>query len=235
MLSPIMLFRYAYLDVYIFQFKEQENKIIEKFKKLTQSSSRCADFYEKRIFFISNETSSEVEGTDISKLKTRISEIAKDRKYFVQKLPANWIELEQALIVLRKCQKNVLPWDDVTKCGLNLSIENTELERFLNYQHNIGKIIFFNEIRKYIILQPDWLVKCFRCILCDGYSFEGNVERRTNARHTPADTGQLTDDIIYNLSLIDPDLMTDGNKREFLLEVKKKLLFHKTSVDSNVQ
>ncbi|CAG2236428.1 unnamed protein product [Mytilus edulis] len=78
--------------------------------------------------------------------------------YFAEELPMQWIQLENALSVLKDDSKqNILSWQTCVELAEMLSIKEKELLPFLTYQHKIGNIIFFADIKEYIILQPDWL------------------------------------------------------------------------------
>ncbi|VDI50650.1 Hypothetical predicted protein, partial [Mytilus galloprovincialis] len=86
-----------------------------------------------------------------------------------QKLPVRWIKLEQRLDILRtKDNKTVISYVDVIEHGKQVdpAIHNEkEIKLFLNYQHEMGNIIFFEDIPEYIILQPQWLVDVLKCLI----------------------------------------------------------------------
>ncbi|CAG2250916.1 unnamed protein product [Mytilus edulis] len=121
------------------------------------------------IHFISN---TESPREDFEILQNKISEIAKEMHYFAENLPTQWIQLESALAVLKDlkekekmgyCEK----WENIEKLAQRISMQEDELRRFLNYQHKIGNVIYFEDKPNYIILQPNWLVDCFRCLVCN--------------------------------------------------------------------
>ncbi|CAG2184690.1 unnamed protein product [Mytilus edulis] len=127
-------------------------------------SQKKADHRRGGIHFISNKVPQKDE---IDSLKIHISKLAKEMNYFAEELPTKWINLEIALDVSKDLNKTVYSWEDIMKLALAYMIEEKELLLFLNYQHKIGNIIFFEDERDFIILQPNWLVKCFRCLVCD--------------------------------------------------------------------
>lgn len=144
--------------------KEYETKFLETFGNQKKSRHKRGI-----IHFISNK---EIHKEDFENLKKDISEIAKEMKYSANKLPTKWILLENSIAVLRdvkrqskmgSCEK----MENIVKLAQTISIAKDELICFLNYQHTIGNIIFFEDKPGYIILQPQWLVDCFRCIMCD--------------------------------------------------------------------
>lgn len=87
--------------------------------------------------------------------------------YFSEECPTRWINLEHALEVLKDSERLVYSWENILKLAKWNSIGEKELVLFLSYHHNIGNVIFFKDIPEFIILQPNWLVRCFRCLVCD--------------------------------------------------------------------
>ncbi|XP_076086697.1 uncharacterized protein LOC143057293 [Mytilus galloprovincialis] len=143
--------------------------------------------------------------------------------YFAEELPMHWIQLENALSVLKDDSKqNILSWQSFVDLAEMLSIKEQELLPFLTYQHKIGNIIFFAEIKEYIILRPDWLVKCFRCLVCDNHPLKRNIEIvKLTDWHNLEKTGQLSDNIIDRLFEKEPDLEF-GKYKTHILHVMEK-------------
>ncbi|CAC5414039.1 unnamed protein product [Mytilus coruscus] len=101
-------------------------------------------------------------------------------------------------------------------------IEEEELLLFLNYQHKIGNIIFFKEIREYIILQPEWLVKFFRCLICDCHAVKRNYNLICpTAWNQLKSTGELSNVLINQLFQKEPELKY-GDHQAHLLQVMEK-------------
>ncbi|CAG2251337.1 unnamed protein product [Mytilus edulis] len=98
--------------------------------------------------------------------KTYLANCNGDELFFEER-PTKWINLENALAVLKDMGETVYSWKNTLKLAKENSIEETDMVLFLNYHHKIGNIIFFYDKPDYIILQPNWLVKCFRCLICD--------------------------------------------------------------------
>ncbi|VDI58566.1 Hypothetical predicted protein, partial [Mytilus galloprovincialis] len=119
----------------------------------------------REIYFLSNTESPE---ETFDGLRNIISRISKERQYFIEHLPLRWISLENALDVLREFQINVISLGDVMQLASQNTInEKKEVILFLNYQHSIGNMIFFEDTDECIILNPKWLVKAFRCLISD--------------------------------------------------------------------
>ncbi|CAG2233743.1 unnamed protein product [Mytilus edulis] len=156
--------------------------------------------------------------------------------YFAEELPMQWIQLENALSVLKDDSKqNILSWQTCVELAEMLSIKEKELLPFLTYQHKIGNIIFFADIKEYIILQPDWLVKCFRCLVCDNHPLKRNIEIvKLMDWHNLEKTGQLSDNIIDRLFEKEPDLEF-GKYKTHILNVMEKfdILVKPKFIDTN--
>ncbi|CAG2228075.1 unnamed protein product [Mytilus edulis] len=145
------------------EVEDRKKEYIKRFKKCFGDQDKAN--HNRGVFFISN---TEFLKSDFNKLKNKISDVAKKMMYFAEELPMQWIQLENALSVLKdESKQNILSWQTCVELAEMLSIKENELLPFLTYQHKIGNIIFFADIKEYIILQPDWLVKCFRYTVCE--------------------------------------------------------------------
>ncbi|XP_076086192.1 uncharacterized protein LOC143056900 [Mytilus galloprovincialis] len=156
--------------------------------------------------------------------------------FFEEELPTQWIQLENALSVLKhESKQNILSFQNFVELSHITFIEEEELLPFLTYQHKIGNIIFFEDIKEYIILQPEWLVKCFRCLVCDDHEFKRNhaIVNSTDWQHLK-NTGQLADDIIDRLFEKEPDLEF-GKYKTHILHVMEKfdILVKPKFIDTN--
>ncbi|XP_076106260.1 uncharacterized protein LOC143074944 [Mytilus galloprovincialis] len=171
------------------------------------------------IHFISNLNSPK---KDFEELKTHISDIAKEMHFFEESLPTKWIELETALMVLKELKEEKMEycetWESIVKIAKTASIEKNELIDFLNYQHRIGNILFFENQSKYIILKPNWLVDCFRCLVCD----EAKRNNCTKIELTQLTReGKITEHVIDKLfgKAFGPEF---ANMKPYILSVMEK-------------
>ncbi|XP_076085436.1 uncharacterized protein LOC143056236 [Mytilus galloprovincialis] len=85
------------------EVEERKTKYIKTFRDIFKSQDKVN--HKRGIFFISNKN---FQKRDINKLKDKISEIAKEMKFFAENLPTRWIELENALNVLKDSGQNIL-------------------------------------------------------------------------------------------------------------------------------
>lgn len=174
--------------------------------------------HKRRIHYISNTK----ETGEIDNLKKTIYEIANEMNYFEKKLPTHWIQLENALDFLTNdLKQNIISFGEIGELARTPLIgENRNLLAFLNYQHTIGSIIFFEDIPEFIILQPNWLVRCFRCLVFDDDPEKRSIKVSTLEWKTLTETGKLSDTIIDNLFEKEDELKLEH--KPYLLEVMAK-------------
>lgn len=150
-------------NVFFFQIQRRKSIFRRQLSRVLANEEKGKHL--RYIHYLSNTESTE---ESFEELRNSISQIAKEKQYFVKHLPLRWIKLENALDVLRDFGINVITLEDVIQlANQNAISERKEVMLFLNYQHNIGNIIFFEDTDQYIILNPKWLVKAFRCLISD--------------------------------------------------------------------
>lgn len=145
--------------------------------------------------------------------------------YFAENLPTKWIQLENTLEVLKEVnehRESFLSFGNMAKIANKISIGEKELLLFLSYQHKIGNIIFFKEMREYIILHPEWLVKCFRCLVCDDSAGKRNFKNICNTAWTRLkSTGALSNLLINQLFEKEPKLKFRDHQAHVLNVMEK--------------
>ncbi|CAG2247338.1 unnamed protein product [Mytilus edulis] len=104
-------------------------------------------------------------------LRRLIFEVAEDMPSWGEHYPVRWIYLEKALERQREKGDTVIKLDDIKEIAQNSSVPITssdEVILFLQYQHEIGNLIFFNDqsLKDCVIIQPNWLIDAFKCIVC---------------------------------------------------------------------
>ncbi|XP_071124080.1 uncharacterized protein [Mytilus edulis] len=104
------------------------------------------------------------------KLQHAISEIARKMDNWGNAFPLKWILLEHLIEINKNDGKNIINLNDMFKLAKHHDInirKKDELLLFLRFQHNVGNIIFFENIPDLIILKPQWLADAFRCLVSD--------------------------------------------------------------------
>lgn len=205
---------------FFFQEERDKREIEYKAQFISIVGNHKKSNHRRNIFFISN---TEFSGDDFNGLKGEISQIAKEMDYFAETLPTKWIQLENALSILKDFDINIRSLNEVADLARQNFIEKEdELLEFLKYQHKIGNIIFFEDICDYIILQPNWLVKCFRCLVCDNHPLKVNDKLVCPTEMNKLNsTGKLSETLIVQLFKKEPDLQFYKYK-DHLLKVLEK-------------
>lgn len=117
--------------------------------------------------FISNIEPSE---NTFSQLRRTIFDIAKKMPAWGEDYPIRWTNLERRIEQLRKEGSNVVTLQSIKKVakeGLVAIITHEEMILFLNYQHQIGNVVFYNDtsLNECVIIKPTWLINAFKCIV----------------------------------------------------------------------
>lgn len=135
-------------------------------------------------------------------------------------LPVRWIVLEKE-IFQNKSKKTMLyteAEDLATECSFpDVKQTPSELSSFLNFEHEIGNIIFFKDVREYIVLDPEWLVDVFRCFVSHDY----HASLYMTEWATLVETGKLEEKLVEKLLKKVPSLILSKHK-QYILELMEK-------------
>ncbi|CAC5390652.1 unnamed protein product [Mytilus coruscus] len=122
----------------------------------------------RKLCFLSN-TKPSKDKKEFQILRNDIFERAKEIPKWGDNLPIRWIFLEKEIDRLTDNKEFVISYDKAkdlaSKCSFSLEEITLELDSFLKYEHEIGNLIFFEDIKSYIILEPKWLVDVFKCFV----------------------------------------------------------------------
>ncbi|CAG2245377.1 unnamed protein product [Mytilus edulis] len=106
-------------------------------------------------------------------LRQAISEAAKEMPNWGELMPLKWILLEHLIEINKENGKKITTLFEMLKIAehpeINIS-RKEDMLLFLRVQHEIGNIIFFEDIQDLIILNPQWLVDAFRCLASNTYN-----------------------------------------------------------------
>ncbi|CAG2219265.1 unnamed protein product [Mytilus edulis] len=174
-------------------------------------------------YFLSN-TEPEIYTTEFENLRKSIFEEAKNIPKWGENLPTRWIVLEKEMDRYIAEEKELVISYEVAKQLAEkssfpiLEIES-ELDSFLKYEHEIGNLIFFDDIKSYIVLEPKWLVDIFRCFVSP-LQFQEHYVEMTEWKKVES-TGILRDSLIKKLFKKVPGF--DSVKHtQFALQVMEK-------------
>lgn len=87
-----------------------------------------------------------------------------------QLMPLKWIILEHLIEAYKKEGISFINFSEMLKLARRRDVNILDKEGvllYLRFQHTIGSIIFFDDIHDFIILNPQWLVDAFRCLVSD--------------------------------------------------------------------
>ncbi|CAG2203997.1 unnamed protein product [Mytilus edulis] len=145
-----------------FQDEEQCRKRLESYIDKIFKDSKL---HLRSIHLISN-----TEDVDdaFEKLRNDIFATAKSTANWNREYPVKFIQMEKAINSELTIGKQIISFERLKELGEKIPLpitDNKELHLFLRYQHEIGNVIFFEDIPSYIILDPQWLANAFKCIV----------------------------------------------------------------------
>ncbi|XP_052067016.1 uncharacterized protein LOC127706426 isoform X2 [Mytilus californianus] len=150
----------------------------------------------KDFIMLSNTTSSE---SDFDVLRHRIVQLASKVETWGQQLPTRWIKYEQVLDQHRENHDRVMAYEDMKSLGKSVGLDikdKNEMNLFLKYQHDIGNLIYFEDIPDLVILQPQWLVDVLKCLVsARKFQIRRNIVYNSDWKELET-TGRLTEDLI---------------------------------------
>ncbi|VDH97139.1 Hypothetical predicted protein [Mytilus galloprovincialis] len=177
----------------------------------------------RKIYFIHN-----TKNTDkvFEAIRKEISREAVDMQDWNKVCPLKWLLFQQVLLKLKDSNVPVSSTKALLKIAKHTDInisEDHELKECLQYCHDIGSVVYFDEenLADYVILDPKWLINAFRCFFSDTIE---NVIKVSNDWQQLTNTGLLTDGLISRLFSKKPELKFEDNKVH-LIEVMKRFDF----------
>ncbi|CAG2230044.1 unnamed protein product [Mytilus edulis] len=175
------------------------------------------------IVVCTNEDKVKVNTSSHKGIRENISSQAKLMNDWGKDCPLKWLLFQQVLGKLKETDVPISTTKALKKIARHKDIGITDDEEFvlcLQYYHDIGTIIYFDEetLRNYIILDPEWLVDAFRCLVSDKITDIISLSRDWKVLK---ERGELTGSLISLLFEKEPKLKFLENK-EHLLEVMKR-------------
>ncbi|CAG2240018.1 unnamed protein product [Mytilus edulis] len=146
-------------------FKTREKELDDQMNQVLGFQTKYHHLHNK--FYLSNTNDSDEE---FEKLRYAIYETARKMGNWGNAFPLKWILLEHLIEINKNNGKNFINFTEMSNLAkhpdINI-IEKEDLLLFLRFQHNVGNIIFFENIPDLIILRPQWLADAFRCLVSD--------------------------------------------------------------------
>ncbi|CAG2194445.1 unnamed protein product [Mytilus edulis] len=130
----------------------------------------------REVHILSNEIPSDY-GEEFERLRKDIFDKARTLKNWGDNLPTRWLVLEKEIYTKISVGIYTLSYNEAIKLAMDCSFPNlkqttSELDSFLKYEHDIGNIIFFEDVKDFIVLDPKWLVDVFKCFVSHQYKRE---------------------------------------------------------------
>ncbi|XP_052097313.1 uncharacterized protein LOC127732278 [Mytilus californianus] len=147
------------------QFTKRKEELDKQIDEVLGHRSKYHHLHEK--FYLSNTEDSEEE---FLTLQNAIFKTARKMDIWGKAFPLKWILLEQLIELNKDNGKNFITFTDMVNMGKHPDInilKKKDLLMFLRFQHNVGNVIFFENIPDLIILKPQWLADAFRCFVSD--------------------------------------------------------------------
>lgn len=169
-----------------------------------------------RIFKIGFPEPGSVELEDLKKIKKCIADIMKSPGYLEKNIRPVWALYEHILIKMKETRK-IISRKTLSDCSDQLSapglrLSDDEISKMLIFLHSVGILLYFEEddLRETIILDIQWLLDAFKCII--NYRVNADVDdmKRTHFYRT----GELDDAELERIWKIE----------------KKEYLEHKTTI-----
>ncbi|XP_076081052.1 uncharacterized protein LOC143051960 [Mytilus galloprovincialis] len=145
-----------------FQDEEQCRKRLESY---TDKIFKDSKLHLRSVHLISNTEDAE---DAFGKLRNDIFSTAKSSTNWNREYPVKFIQMEKAINSELTIGKQIISFERLKELGDKIPLpitDDKELHLFLRYQHEIGNVIFFEDIPSYIILDPQWLANAFTCIV----------------------------------------------------------------------
>ncbi|XP_052081768.1 uncharacterized protein LOC127719588 [Mytilus californianus] len=146
------------LDYAKSNYKEDLNNVVQRDEKRRHF---------RRHFFLSN-TDERNYSKEIPSIRKYIYDISTQQENWGVEVPLKWIPLENELIKHRKMGKNILSFQSIKEISdesHRLIADEDEFKMFLKFHHDLGTVIYFDDVPDFIIINPNWFVKALRCIV----------------------------------------------------------------------
>ncbi|XP_052093481.1 uncharacterized protein LOC127729668 isoform X1 [Mytilus californianus] len=198
------------------KLRKQKNKLHELLKGHSKRK------HIRKTYFLSNKHFSKYEN-EFKELREQIVQVASNIPKWGDDLPTRWIVLEKEIERQIAVENLIIPYEEAVqfavKCSFPITDLEAELKSFLKYEHEIGNLIYFDDIRSYIILEPKWLVDVLRCFVSP-LQFQSEFVNMTEWEALQS-TGFLSDKLIKKLFDKVPKLNSDKHTK-FALQIMEK-------------
>ena len=164
-----------------------------------------------------------------AQIQAEVLRLAQLQQHWGEQTPSKWLQLDREIQCAKESGTKVLSVRQIkelnSRLELNLS-DDRELEMFLQFLHDAGEILFFNEItlRNYIVLDPVWLVDAVKTIItADQFAFRSPKHAETWKRF--CETGIIKHATIVAIFKENAEDTTLFENYKLVLRLLEKFLF----------
>ena len=171
----------------------------------------------------------------LTQLQTEIFELAQRQPYWGIETPTRWLPLEREIRHAKDSGLKVLTLAMIKQVNSRLAIQiqdETELQMFLQFLHDTGEIIYFNEptLRDSVVLDPVWLIDALKALItADHFAIRSPTHAVKWKRF--CETGIIPKDTILAIYQANTDNPTLFENSEHVLKLMEKFLFIASSID----
>ena len=197
-------------------------KLIRDLKELFKNHERKQLIIYEDIFFINGQDKNDPE---IKILKSKLVDIAYRQKSWGKRMPMAWAPLHLQMSEIRLHNMNIISKEELITLNQrndDLALNNEQINNFLNVQHSLGKILYFDQqgLDHFIIVQPQLLVHIVRSFITaehfwpDDTELKGIICALTN-------TGKITQEDLFTLWSQKKfhQYITNDDIKEFIIQV----------------
>ncbi|VDI66750.1 Hypothetical predicted protein, partial [Mytilus galloprovincialis] len=200
--------------------KDIQENFVDHVRKLLSDQKKRRHI--RKIHFLSNKFPANI-GDEFEKLREDIFYNAKSLNNWCGNLPSRWIVLEKVIYSKISEANYTMSYAEAIDLAIQCSFPDlkqttSELDSFLKYEHEIGNIIFFHDVKDFIVLEPKWLVDVFKCFVSNQY---GNELINMKDWSELENKGRLSNNLIEKLLEKVPHLSLIEHK-QFVLQVMEK-------------
>ena len=116
---------------------------------------------------------------NLEKLRGAILKYGESYPEYGEKIPLVWMRLHEGLQQLRKRGKRVIQYSELEKANEDIlkgeCLSKEQLELFLQFQHNSGYLLYFNDpnLKHLIVLDPKLIIDATKCIVtCPAFALD---------------------------------------------------------------
>ena len=170
-----------------------------------------------------------------AQLQTEILKLARLQPWWGEKTPSRWLPLDREIQLAKNTGLKVLSIGEVRALNIRLEVKipnEDELEMFLQFLHDMGEILYFNEptLRDFVVLDPVWLIDALKALItADRFAIRS--PQQANKWKRFCETGIINKSTIVAIlkeTTHDPSLFENS---DHVLRLMEKFLFIASPID----